>query len=411
MPEVSNFECTVCSRNFPLSSVQFRCSCGGLLDVVHDWSLYSPKYELNAFKNVTSGVWRYKPLIYPEIAEKFIVMRGEGRTSLYEATDNVHTYAGCSDLYFKHEGENPTGSFKDRGMAVGISEAKRLGIETVFCASTGNTSASLASYASYAGLKSIVIIPEGKVAYGKLAQAMAYGAEVYTVKGTFDTSLQIVLKLSTREGWYLMNSINPWRIEGQKTIIFELLENLEWHSPDWIVTPAGNLGNTSAFGKALKEAIELELINDLPKLVAVQANGAKPFVEYWKTGVFNQEPNPQTLASAINIGNPVSYQKAFSALQYSNGLAINVSDQAILDAKAIIDSSGIGCEPASATTLAGIKKMVEDGTILPSEKIVAILTGNLLKDPQIIIDYHQNQLNNIEANFANEIQPIENLEM
>ncbi|PWI46696.1 threonine synthase [Candidatus Heimdallarchaeota archaeon B3_Heim] len=403
LPEVSTFKCITCKKTYSIASGSIRCSCGGLLEIKHDWTLLSPKKELEYYEHHLSGVWRFKPIIHPSIPDKDIVMRGEGNTGLYNASQRILDYAGCTNLLFKHEGENPTGSFKDRGMTVGISEAKRLGMHTVVCASTGNTSASLAAYASYAGMKATVILPKGKVAFGKLAQALAYGAKVYTVEGTFDLALQQVIDQASKDGRYLLNSINPWRIEGQKTIIFELLENLKWETPDWIVAPAGNLGNTSAFGKALKEAQELELITEIPHLVAVQAKGSEPFVKYWESGKYNPEPNPRTIATAINIGNPVSHSKAFEALKFTNGVATSVSDQSILDAKALIDGAGIGCEPASASTLAGIKKLVDEGTILASEKIVAILTGHLLKDPQIIIDYHQHQLENIQSIYANKI--------
>ncbi|MHA2094198.1 MAG: threonine synthase [Candidatus Hodarchaeales archaeon] len=401
MPEVSTFNCIVCKKSYSIGADRIRCSCGGLLEVKHDWTKLYPKQELKNYKHHSSGVWRFKPLIHPDLADKDIVMRGEGYTGVYNASQRILDFAGCKNLRFKHEGENPTGSFKDRGMTVGISEAKRLKAHTVVCASTGNTSASLAAYASYAGMKSSVILPKGKIAFGKLAQALAYGANVSTVEGTFDDALRQVIKLADLDGRYLLNSINPWRIEGQKTIIFELLECMNWKSPDWIVVPAGNLGNTSAFGKALKELQELDFLHDIPRLFAVQAQGSDPFVQYWRSGRFNPEPNPRTLATAINIGNPVSHSKALDALSFTNGVATSIPDQLILDAKALIDGAGIGCEPASASTLAGIKKLVDEGTILPSEKIVAILTGHLLKDPQIIVDYHQNLLEGIKPNYAN----------
>ena len=403
LPEVSIFRCIDCSSTYSVLSGRMRCTCGGLLEVKHHWDLFSPKEELTKFENSQSGVWRFKPLIHHVILDKDIAMRGEGYTGLYNASQRILDFAGSKNLLFKHEGENPTGSFKDRGMTVGISEARRLGMHTAVCASTGNTSASLAAYASYAGIKATVILPKGKVAFGKLSQALAYGAKVYTVEGTFDLALQQVINLASKKGRYLLNSINPWRIEGQKTIIFELLESLNWETPDWIVAPAGNLGNTSAFGKALKELCELELIQEVPRLVAVQAEGAKPFVNYYHKGKYEPEPHPQTLATAINIGDPVSYLKASGALSFTNGLATSVSDQSILDAKALIDSAGIGCEPASASTLAGIRNLINEGVILPSEKIIAVLTGHLLKDPQIVVDYHQSQLMNIESTYANQI--------
>ena len=384
-------------------SGRMKCECGGLLEIKHQWELFSPKADLKIYSNNPSGVWRFKPLIYPEIPDKDIVMKYEGNTGLYNASQQILDFAGCNSLHFKHEGENPTGSFKDRGMTVGVSEAKHLGMSTVVCASTGNTSASLASYASYADINAIVILPKGKISFGKLSQTLAYGAKVYTVEGSFDLALQKVLKLSLQSGNYLLNSINPWRIEGQKSIIFELLENLNWESPDWIVAPAGNLGNTSAFGKALKEAQELELINAIPHLVAVQAEGSEPFVKFWTSGNYEPEPHPQTLATAINIGDPVSYSKAFEALKFTRGVATSVSDQSILDSKALIDASGIGCEPASASTLAGIKRLIDEGIILPSEKIAAILTGHILKDPRIVMDYHQEQLKDINSTYLNQI--------
>jgi threonine synthase len=399
-----NFKCISCDTDYSINRKQLTCSCSGLLEVIHHWEDFNVSKELRKYENSKSGVWRFKPLIHQIIGSKEIVMRGEGRTGLYKAPKKVISYAGKQKILFKHEGENPTGSFKDRGMTVAISEAKRLNMTKVSCASTGNTSASLAAYAAFGELESYVIIPKGKVAFGKLSQSIAYGAKVIEIEGTFDDALKEVIELSRIKGMYLLNSINPWRIEGQKTIILELLEQMMWEIPDWIIVPAGNLGNTAAFGKALREAKQLELIDNLPRIISVQAEGAQPFVKFWESGKYIPEKEPKTLATAINIGDPVSVKKAINSLKKTNGLAISVSDQEILDAKAIIDSSGIGCEPASAATLAGIKKLVDEGIILSTERVVVVLTGHILKDPQIISDYHNEKILGIKAAYVNRLK-------
>ena len=399
--DVMSFKCVHCGTDYLITYTELYCSCGGLLEIQHSWIDLDIKKELEKHAQNPSGVWRFKPLIHQLINDKDIITRGEGKTGLYKATSKINKYSGTSNIQFKHEGENPTGSFKDRGMTVAMSEAKRLKKLKVICASTGNTSSSLAAYAAFGELDAYVVIPKGKIALGKLAQAIAYGAHVLEIEGTFDTALKKVTEMSSTEQMYLLNSINPWRIEGQKTIIFELLEQLQWQVPDFIVVPAGNLGNTSAFGKALREAKELGLIDLLPRIISVQAEGAKPFADYWKTGKFQPVEKPNTLATAINIGNPVSIEKALRTIKETKGMVISVSDQEILDAKALIDGSGIGCEPASAATLAGIKQLVEKGTIMKSEKVIAILTGHILKDPKIISDYHSNSINGIQSTYAN----------
>lgn len=396
-----NFKCINCDSEYSINRLELTCTCNGLLEVVHNWENRNIKQELSKSAISESGVWRFKPLIHPIIDEKSIIIRGEGKTGLYKSPSRLSKFMGLKNVQLKHEGENPTGSFKDRGMTVAVSEAKRLHMSRVGCASTGNTSASLAAYAAFGELEAYVVIPKGKVAFGKLAQAIAYGANIIEIEGTFDDALKEVVMLSKKQDMYLLNSINPWRIEGQKTIIFELLEQMNWNVPDWIVVPAGNLGNTSAFGKALREANQLELISKLPRIVSVQAEGANPFVKFWESGKYKPEKEPKTVATAINIGDPISINKAIRTLKETNGLALSVTDQEILDAKALIDSSGIGCEPASATTIAGIKKLVNEGKILETEHVIAVLTGHVLKDPQIIIDYHHNKIPGIRANFPN----------
>ena len=310
-------------------------------------------------------------------------------------------------ITFKHQGFNPTGSFKDNGMTCGVTQAIRLDRQRVACVSTGNTSASMAAYASAAGLDPIVFIPHGNISYGKLAQALEYGARTLQVEANFDQILALVRVLADRLGIYLLNSINPFRIEGQKTIIFEMLDQRDWNPPDWIVLPGGNLGNTSAFGKALRELCQFGFIHKLPRLAVVQAEGAAPFYEFMQNkGEFQSVPEPRTLATAIRIGDPVSWPKALHEMTVTNGIVEKVTEQEIADAKAIIGQCGIGCEPASAATLAGIRKLTQAGVIRADADVVAVLTGNVLKDPDYIYKYHTGQLQDpdgraIEARFGN----------
>jgi threonine synthase len=355
-----------------------------------------------------SGVWRFRELVHPLIGEEDIVSRPEGNTNLYRHR-KVSSYTGIDDICLKHEGENPTGSFKDRGMTVGMSEAKRLRMKQVACASTGNTSASMAAYASMAGLKPVVFIPDGEIAFGKLSQALAYGAQVIQIKGNFDDAMRLVQESSNALGIYLLNSINPWRVEGQKSIMFELLQQFAWESPDWVLVPAGNLGNTSAFGKAFLEMKELGFIEKIPKIAAIQAAGANPFYVMWakKAGELPAVEHPTTIATAIKIGNPVSWKKAMNAIKYTKGLVEEVTDQEIMDAKAMIDASGIGCEPASAASVAGAKKLREKGAIDKKDRVVCIITGNILKDPDATINYHFGRLEHIKSTYANKPVVIE----
>jgi threonine synthase len=333
-----------------------------------------------------SGVWRYRELVLPGAG--VTLSHPEGNTTLYRREAISH-YAGVPALQLKHEGENPTGSFKDRGMTVAATQAKRTGATAVACASTGNTSASMAAYAANAGLPAFVFVPAGKIAAGKLAQALAYGARTLVVRGDFDACLKLARESSTELDIRLLNSVNPWRIEGQKTIVLELLQQLGWRPPDWIVVPAGNLGNTSAFGKALVEARDLGLIAKLPRIAAIQAAGASPFYKSFRVGFRKRfRVKADTLATAIRIGNPASFERGALAIRKTRGVVAAVSDAEILAAKAVIDAAGIGCEPASAATVAGIRQLVRRGTIRRTSSVVAVLTGNVLKDPQAVIDFH-----------------------
>lgn len=316
-----------------------------------------------------------------------IITLDEGGTPLLRA-DLIAASAGLkeSSVYLKLEGMNPTGSFKDRGMTVAVSQALRLGSKTVACASTGNTSAALAAYAAQAGLRSVVFIPAGRVAAGKLAQAVGYGAECLSIRGDFDEAMALVQESARRLGMYLVNSLNPFRLEGQKTIIWEILEELAFKAPDWIVVPAGNLGNTSAFGKALAEAHAAGWIDKVPRLASVQAQGANPFYRSFQEGFAKRHKvKAETVATAIRIGDPVNYDKAKSVIANTKGTVTEVDDRAIMAAKAEIDRSGVGCEPASAASLAGVKRLVQEGAIKPTDSVVCILTGHMLKDPDAVM--------------------------
>jgi threonine synthase len=333
-----------------------------------------------------SGVWRFREILLPGRGPT--LTHPEGNTHLYRR-DAIARWVGHDDLALKHEGENPTGSFKDRGMTVAVTQAVRAGATAVACASTGNTSASMAAYAAQAGLPALVFVPAGKVAAGKLAQALAYGARTLLVKGDFDACLRLVREASEALGIALLNSINPWRLEGQKTIVWEMLQQRGWEPPDWIVLPAGALGNTSAFGKALREAFGLGLIRRMPRVASVQAAGASPFYRSFRGG-FRQRyrVEAETVATAIRIGDPASHDRAVRTIRETRGLVASVTDREILEAKAVVDAAGIGCEPASAAAVAGTRRLVREGRIRRSESVVAILTGHVLKDPGVVMDFH-----------------------
>lgn len=409
---ISILQCMDCGRQSPTNRVLYTCeACGGLLDVVHDLEALRPVVSRERFDArlgtldapYNSGVWRYKELVAPDLPLESVVSRPEGNTNLYRSP-RLAAWAGVDTLYLKHEGENPTGSFKDRGMTGGVTQARALGMTRVACASTGNTSASLAAYAALAGLQGIVLFQNRQVALGKLAQAVAYGATCIRVDGDFDRNMQLVREISDQLGIYVLNSVNAFRLEGQKTIMFETLQQLRWQAPDWIVVPGGNLGNSSAFGKGLRELHTLGLIDRLPRLAIVQAEGANPLYRAFQRGFDRLEPmHAETIATAIKIGSPVSYRKAVRALQWTNGVVECVSDQEIMDAKALIDASGIGCEPASACSLAGVRKLAAAGVIGRGESVVGVLTGSVLKDPEATIAYHRGELAGIESHYPNAV--------
>ena len=371
--DLSSLKCVHCGSVFNISRSNYVCpKCGGLFEVVHRTEEYSLDTD-------SRGVWKYRPLIHPSIPQEMIVTRGEGNTQIYKS-ERVSQWSGIKSLWMKQEGENPTGSFKDRGMTVAISEAKRLGRKSTICASTGNTSASAASYGAIADMESYVLIPSGNISESKMAQAISYGANIIDVPGDFDAAMSYISNLAEKnQKYYIMNSVNPWRLEGQKTITFEIVEKLG--DCDFISLPAGNLGNTSAAGKALKELKNWGIISHVPRIVSVQAEGASPFYNLWSGRDNHLVPvKAKTIASAIRIGNPVNWEKALISIKYTDGIVTKVSDDEIMDAKRVIDRSGIGCEPASAASVAGIRKLVEEGTIDRTDRIACVLTGHILKD-------------------------------
>jgi len=388
--------CTACGNEMVETDPHPRCSaCGGLLEIHHRPPTLTPSELLDRFTErrggppgaTASGVWRFREIVLP--SADAVVSYPEGNTPLLHRVA-LDRWSGVEHLLLKHEGHNPTGSFKDRGMTVGVTQARRIGATAVACASTGNTAASLAAYAAQGGLPALVLVPRDGVPTGKLAQALAYGAKTLLVRGDFDDCLRLVEEASEHLGVYLLNSINPFRIEGQKTIILELLQQLSWESPDWIIFPAGNLGNTAAFGKALREAREWGLIEHLPRLAAVQAAGAAPFARSFMEGfVERHRVKAATVATAIKIGNPASYDRAVVAIRETNGVVLSVPDAELLEAKAAIDASGVGCEPASAVSLAGLRQLVRSGQVKPADRVVAVLTGHILKDPDLLLRYHQ----------------------
>lgn len=391
-----------CRQTYPLDAKLFACRyCGDLVAVEYSPETLPPTYFISLWRARRfsddpldqSGVWRFRELM-PPLKRSDIVTLREGNTPLYRAR-YAADYAGVADLTLKHLGLNPTGSFKDYGMTVALSHAKALGAHIVICASTGNTSASVAAYAARAGIKAVVLIPQGHVAMGKLAQALEFGAITLQVKGaSFDDVLRLVRQLAELPEIYLLNSLNPFRIEGQKAILIELLDQRRWEIPDHIVLPGGNLGNAAALGRALEELRHLGLISRYPRVTIVQAAGASPLYQTILSGSPTICPvsAPRTRATAIRIGHPVNWKRALRVIETTGGFCEVVDDTEIADAKAAIGRDGIGCEPASAATLAGIRKLRRQGKISPDESIVALLTGHPLKDVEYTVAYHTRTL-------------------
>ena len=407
---VSRLRCINCGAVADRADQDFRCTnCGDLFEVVYpDWNKdhgLAAGRQPDALRQLwrdrktsfapvdTSGVWRFRELL-PSLKSGYepITLR-EGNTPLYDLPRCARS-AGVQFLQAKHQGMNPTASFKDTGMTTASSFARQEGFRWVACASTGNTSASMAAYAARGGMRSLVLIPEGKISWGKLSQSLDYGAVTCQLRTDFDGCVRVLNELVKRKPIYLLNSVNPYRIEGQKTAAIELLEQLSWESPDHIVVPGGNLGHSSAIGKALLEMKELGLITRLPKLSVIQAEGANPFFRsiHEHAGKELIPTQADTLATAIRIGNPASWKKALRVVQATDGAVEQVSEIEMARAKAEIGADGVGCEPASAVTLAGLKKLVKQGSVKPNESVVLILTGHVLKDPEFTLKFHRGDL-------------------
>ena len=405
----SRLRCINCGSSRERADQDFRCpTCGDLFEVFYPgWQaagsaqaagrraedlkqLWRDRKASQAPADL-SGVWRFRELL-PALKSEPITLR-EGNTPLYDLPRCARA-AGMQSLQAKHQGMNPTASFKDTGMTTAASFARQEGFRWVACASTGNTSASMAAYAARGGMRSLVLIPEGKISWGKLSQSLDYGAVTCQLRGDFDGCVRVLNELVKRRPIYLLNSVNPYRLEGQKTAAVELLEQLSWQPPEHIIVPGGNLGNSSALGKALVEMKELGLISRLPKLSVIQAEGANPFVRSIREngGVKLTPMQADTLATAIRIGNPASWKKAQKVLKATGGEVEEVSEIEIALAKAEIGADGVGCEPASAVTLAGLKKLVKRGYVKSNESVVLILTGHVLKDPEFTLKFHRGDL-------------------
>jgi threonine synthase len=438
-----------CGEVYGIGEALLACrKCGHLLDVAYDWDRLAPPDNLSYFEQkwsrrydplCFSGVWRFRDLL-PFAEPEKIVTIGEGQTLLQKA-DRVAKFVDlqAGGLYLQYEGMNPSGSFKDNGMSAAFTHAHMIGAKRAACASTGNTSASLALYCSITRLmRAVIFIGSGKISYGKLSQALDYGALTVQIAGDFDDAMQRVQQVSQQLGIYLVNSINPFRLEGQKTIMYRVLEALRWEVPDWIVVPGGNLGNSSSFGKAFAELKELGLIDRIPRIAIINASGAntlwqlfekrhlrwnggqpdKSIVDAYHAELDIERRRASTIASAIEINRPVNLYKCLRALEVCDGVVREVSDQEMMDAKAQVGAGGYGCEPASAASVAGTKLLRREGVIASGDRVVCILTGHQLKDPDATVAYHttdQDKFNRVlgsrgikRAAFANRAVTVSN---
>lgn len=418
MSSLSWLQCIACSKRYDTHEVRYHCECGDILEVQHDLERVRAQHQglrdmFDRRRTITegphrSGVWRYHELILPQLPLDQIVSKPEGNTNLYR-TDALSRAFNLRSLYLKHEGENPTLSFKDRGMTAGVSWARHLGMTTVACASTGDTSAAMASYAAEVeGMRGVVFLPQGKISREQLTQAIAYGALTLALDTDFDGCMRLVQQVCTQRSIYLLNSMNSLRIEGQKSIGIEAVQQLGWKVPDWFVIPVGNAGNLSALGKGLREAHALGLIDRLPRIAGVQAAAADPFYQSYRSSFQHKlhvTANP-TQASAIRIGAPVSHDKAKRVVQEFNGVVLSVSEAALMEAKALADRAGIAVCPNSGVALAGLRELVANGTIRSSDTVVAIMTAHGLKFSATDYAYHTGELPDLPPRHLNAPIPV-----
>ncbi len=405
-PTSFELRCIGCNNTGGTPTKTLRCAdCGDLLEVIYPGWKQSGMHSASTLKEIwkqrkmsrlpldESGVWRFREVLPTLSKETEAITLREGNTPLY-SMPQCAGIAGVETLFAKHQGMNPTGSFKDTGMTMAASIARQEGFRWVACASTGNTSASMAAYASRGGMRGLVLIPEGQISWSKLSQALDYGAVTCQLKTDFDGCVKVLNQVVLEMPVYLLNSVNPFRLEGQKTAAIELLEQLNWESPDHVIVPGGNLANSSALGKAFQEMKQLGFISSLPKVSIIQAEGANPLVRTVRENAGQKliSVRAETMATAIRIGSPASWKKAVRVLEATAGTVEQVSEAEIALAKAEIGAEGIGCEPASAVTLAGLKKLVKQGFVKPRETVILILTGHLLKDPDFTLKFHRGDL-------------------
>jgi threonine synthase len=420
----SLFACIACGRTYPMSEIRQGCdACGDLLEVRHDMARLKAMGDGDFFRRRfdgrlveilsphRSGVWRYHELILPDLPLEDVVTFPEGNTNLY-IVPRLAREAGvdAGAVRVKHEGENPTLSFKDRGMTAGVSFARRLRVPWVACASTGDTSAAMAAYAARAsGMRALVVLPRGKVSEEQLAQPLASGALTVTLPTDFDGCLRLLRDLCARRPLYLLNSVNPVRIEGQKAIAYEIAQQMEWKPPDWVVVPVGNAGNISAIGKGFRDLAELGVIDRVPRLLGAQAEAAAPLARAHRDGYTARvrvTAGP-TAASAIRIGDPVSYDKAVRVVRDSGGAFLAVSEQEIHDTRAVVDADGVAICPNSATAAAAYLRARSTGLIAPDQSVVVVATAHGCKFSRATIEYHSGTLAGIEARRANRILEVE----
>jgi threonine synthase len=418
----SRLRCIGCGRDYPLDEIRYECdACNDLLEVAHDLDRLKKERDGASWRVLfdarlgeregahRSGVWRYHEIVLPDLPPDEIVSKPEGNTRLYRSPLLEET-SGTADVRLKHEGENPTLSFKDRGMSAGVSWARHLGVRRVACASTGDTSAAMAAYAAQVdGLRGAVVLPRGKISLEQLSQPIASGCLTVSLPTDFDTCIRLLREVCRKRPVYLLNSVNPVRIEGQKSIAYETAQDLGWEPPDWVVVPVGNAGNISAIGKGFDDLRTLGVIDRVPRLLGAQPDAAAPLARAHREGYRERVrlEAKDTVATAIRIGDPVSYDKAVGAVRRSNGAFLSASEQEIMDAKALVDGTGVYICPNSATAVAGFLKAREQGLIGKDDRVVIVATAHGCKFSQATIDYHGGRLPGVVPRLANRIVEIE----